>query len=52
MTRLFRTQNNNIKIRPLKDQLMVMDIHVDFNLNSIIEFDEANGALKTAGYLF
>ncbi|XP_052225346.1 neuronal acetylcholine receptor subunit alpha-7-like isoform X2 [Dreissena polymorpha] len=51
MTLLFTTQNYNMKIRPLKDQLMVMDIHVDFNLNSIIEFDEANGALKTAGYL-
>ena len=34
MTLLFTTQNYNMKIRPLKDQLKVMDIHVDFNLNS------------------
>ncbi|XP_052238547.1 neuronal acetylcholine receptor subunit alpha-7-like [Dreissena polymorpha] len=31
---------------------MAMNIPVEFFLNSVIEFDEANEALKTAGYLY
>ncbi|KAH3789199.1 neuronal acetylcholine receptor subunit beta-2-like [Dreissena polymorpha] len=51
ITLLFTTQKYNKKVRPLKDQTMEMDIPVTFYLNSVIEFDEAKEALKTAGFL-
>ncbi|WAR21560.1 ACHA6-like protein [Mya arenaria] len=52
LTKLFVTDGYNKKIRPIKNQSLPVDIPTEFVLNNIIEFDEQNEALKTAGYLF
>lgn len=51
MKYLFTNQSYNKKIRPVNDQSTALDIWVDFFLNSIIDFNEQEGSITTAGYL-